>query len=52
MPAGSRPASSQLTTTAITGIPTRIHSKAATGTLSSSESWSSWLVLKKPVAAR
>ena len=52
MEGGSRPASSQLTTTAITGMPTRIHSSAATGTLSSSESWSSWVVLKKPIAAR
>ena len=52
MTRGSRPASSQLTTTAISGMPTRIHSRPATGTLSSSESWSSWLVLKKPIAAR
>jgi hypothetical protein len=52
MAGGSRPASSQLTTIAISGMPTRIHSRPATGTLSSSESWSSRLVLKKPIAAR
>jgi hypothetical protein len=52
MARGSRPASSQLTTTAISGMPTRIHTSSATGTLLSSKSWSSWLVLKKPIAAR
>jgi len=33
MARGSRPASSQLTTTAISGMPTRIHTSSATGTL-------------------
>jgi hypothetical protein len=52
MAGGSRPASSQLTTTAISGIPTRIHTSSVTGMLPSSEIWSNWLVLKKLIAAR
>jgi hypothetical protein len=52
MTGGSRPASSQLTATAISGMPTRIHSRLVTGMLRSADSWSSWLVLKKPIAAR
>ena len=51
MTGGSRPASSQLTTIAISGMPTRIHSRLVTGMLPSADSWSSWLVLKKPIAS-